>query len=173
MELMLLAGLRRSDVVVVGRQHITGRILSLDTMKTGARITIELSDDLLKVIEATPRQGLHLVHNAHGRPFTKESFGNWFREKCNDAHVTKSAHGLRKLSATLAAQGGAATHQLLAQYGWTNLATAQIYTKGVDRARLGIEGSRIVADQIENIVFPHLNMGEGFKPKNTIKTKSK
>lgn len=166
MELMLLAGLRRSDVVVVGRQHISGRILSVDTAKTGARISVELSDDLLKVIEATPRKGLHLVENAHGRPFVKESFGNWFRGKCTEANVTKSAHGLRKLSATLAAEGGAATHQLLAQYGWSNIATAEIYTKGVDRKRLGIEGSRIVADQIGNIESPHPNKGEGLIPKN-------
>jgi integrase len=173
MELMLLAGLRRSDVVTVGRQHINGRILSIDTMKTGARISVELSDDLLKIIEATPRRGLHLVESAHGKPFVKESFGNWFRDKCTDANVTKSAHGLRKLSATLAAEGGAATHQLLAQYGWTNIATAEIYTRGVDRRKLGIEASRIVADQIGNIQIPHPNLGEGMKPEKAEKTTRK
>ena len=173
MELMLLAGLRRSDVVMVGKQHITGRILSMDTAKTGARVTVELSDEMVKVIDATPRRGLHLVENAYGRKFTKESFGNWFRDRCSEANVTKSAHGLRKLSATLAAEGGAATHQLLAQYGWTNIATAEIYTKGVDRKRLGIEASRIVADQIGNIEAPHPNSGEGLKPKKEAKTKLK
>jgi integrase len=173
MELMLLAGLRRSDVVVAGRQHIKDGVLSIDTLKTGARVTVELSDDLLKMIEATPRKGLHLISNAHGKPFVKESFGNWFRVKCTDAGVTKSAHGLRKLSATLAAEGGAATHQLLAQYGWTNIATAEIYTKGVDRKRLGIEASRIVADQIGNIDIPHPVLGEGLKPENEAKTTSK
>lgn len=173
MELMLLAGLRRSDVVLVGRQHINGCILSMDTMKTGARVTVELSDEMLKIIEATPRKGLHLVESGIGRAFTKESFGNWFRVKCTEAGVTKSAHGLRKLSATLAAEGGAATHQLLAQYGWSNIATAEIYTRGVDRKRLGIEASRIVADQIENIKAPHPESGEGFNPKNTTKTKVK
>jgi integrase len=170
MELMLLVGLRRSDVVVVGRQHINGRILSIDTAKTGARISVELSDELLKVIDATERKELHLVENAHGRPFVKESFGNWFRVKCSEAGITKSAHGLRKLSATLAAEGGAATHQLLAQYGWSNIATAEIYTKGVDRKRLGIEGSRIVADQIENIERPHPNKSEGMALQNEPKS---
>ena len=173
MELMLLAGLRRSDVVLVGRQHISGRVLSMDTAKTGARITVELSDDLLDIINKTPRRGLHLVSNARGKAFVKESFGNWFRERCTEAGVTKSAHGLRKLSATLAAEGGAATHQLLAQYGWTNIATAEIYTKGVDRKRLGIEASRIVADQIGNIKIPHPDSGEGKNLKNTIKSKAK
>jgi len=173
MELMLLAGLRRSDVAVIGRQHIQGRVLTIDTAKTGSRVSIELSDDLVRAIDATQRKGLHLIESSQGKPFTKESFGNWFREKCTDAGVSKSAHGLRKLSATLAAEGGAGSHQLMAQYGWTKLSTAEIYTKGVDRKRLGIEASRIVADQIGNIKIPHPISGEGIKSKNTIKTKAK
>jgi integrase len=170
MELMLLAGLRRADVSMVGRQHIQGRLLSIDTDKTGARVTIELSDDLLSVIDATPRRGLHLVETSHGKAFTRAGFGNWFRDRCDEAGVKKSSHGLRKLSATLAAEGGAGSHQLMAQYGWTKISTAEIYTKGVDRKRLGIEASRIVADQIGNIEFPHPMSGEGMKPKKTAKT---
>lgn len=173
MELMLLTGLRRSDIAVIGRQHIQGRVLSIDTAKTGSRISIELSDGLIDMIDATRRKGLHLIESSQGKPFTKESFGNWFKEKCTDAGVSKSAHGLRKLSATLAAEGGAGSHQLMAQYGWTKLATAEIYTKGVDRKRLGIEASRIVADQIENIKTPHPTSGEGIKPKKTTKSKAK
>ncbi|WP_080849932.1 tyrosine-type recombinase/integrase [Agrobacterium tumefaciens] len=173
MELMLLAGLRRSDLVRAGRQHISGNILSMDTEKTGARITVELSADLITVINATPRKGLHLVETSRGKPFVKESFGNWFRDQCNEAKVYKSAHGLRKLSATLAAEGGAASHHLLAQYGWTNLATAEIYTRGIDRRRLGIETSRIVADQIGNITTPHPVSGEGMSAESEIKSNTK
>lgn len=173
MELMLLAGLRRADVSMVGRQHIQGRNLTMDTDKTGSRVTIELSDDLLRVIEATPRKGLHLVETSFGKPFTRAGFGNWFRDRCDEAGVTKSSHGLRKLSATLAAEGGAGSHQLMAQYGWTKLSTAELYTRGVDRKRLGIETSRIVADQIGNIEIPHPNSGEGIRPEKTAKSKSK
>ncbi len=168
MELMLLAGLRRSDVAIAGRQHIKGKELSLSTAKTGSRITVELTDELLTMIDLTPRKGLHLIESSRGKPFVKEAFGNWFREKCTEAGITKSAHGLRKLSATLAAEGGAGSHQLMAQYGWTKLATAEIYTKGVDRKRLGIEASRIVADQIGNIEIPHPDSGEGYKTKNIV-----
>lgn len=66
----------------------------------------------------------------------------------------------------------AATHQLLAQYGWTNIATAEIYTKGINRKKLGIEASRIVADQIENITTPHQNSGEGISSNNKRKPKT-
>jgi len=61
----------------------------------------------------------------------------------------------------------------MAQYGWTKLSTAEIYTKGVDRKRLGIEASRIVADQIGNIEIPHPISGEGIISKKTMKTKVK
>ena len=158
---MLLAGLRRSDVVVAGRQHINGRTFSMTTAKTGARITVELPDELTALIAATPRHGLHLVESPCGRPFTKENFGKWFKQKCSGAGVEKSAHGLRKLSATLAAEGGAGTHQLMAQYGWSKITTAEIYTKSVDRERLGIEASRIVASQIDGMKTPHPDKGEG------------
>jgi Protein adenylyltransferase SelO len=34
---------------------------------------------------------------AHGKPFTPAGFGNWFRDRCNEANLRHcSAHGLRK-----------------------------------------------------------------------------
>ena len=40
----------------------------------------------------------------------------------------------------------------MAQYGWSKIALAEVYTRGADRARLGVEASRIVARQIENAI---------------------
>lgn len=156
MEFMLLTGLRRADMATVGRQHIRDGILTMKTGKTGATITIALPVYLLDMIEATPIAGMHLIGQDNGKPYTVESFGNYFREWCNDAGVSKSAHGLRKLSATLAAEGGAAAHELMAQYGWSKMAMAEIYTKGADRVRLGIKNSALVAEQIGNIKAPYL-----------------
>lgn len=155
MELMLLTGLRRSDAVLAGRQHMRGNVLSLQTAKTGAKITVEIPGPLMAIIDATPRTGLHFLETSYKKPFVKEGFGNWFAERCREAGVAKSAHGLRKLSATMAAEGGAGSHHLMAQYGWTNLATAEVYTRGINRDRLGIEGSRIVAEQIMANDIPH------------------
>lgn len=173
MELMLLIGLRRSDVVIAGRQHMRGNVLSLHTSKTNAKVTVEIPPVLLDMIEATERTGLHFIENNHGKPFVKESFGNWFSARCREAGIGKSAHGLRKLSATLAAEGGAGTHHLMAQYGWRNLATAEIYTRGINRERLGIETSRIVAEQIMAGEIPHLAAGEGLRENKAIKSKAK
>ena len=150
MELLLLTGLRRSDVVRVGRQHLNGDELAIRTAKTGTPVTMRLPASLLELIDATPTGDMHFVVGANGRPFTVESFGNWFRDRCREAGVAKSAHGLRKLSATLAAEGGASAHQVMAQFGWTRIEQAKVYTDSADRARLGREASAIVAGQIQN-----------------------
>lgn len=152
MELLLLTGLRRSDVVRVGRQHLSGDVLSIRTVKTGATVTMRLPASLLEVIDRSPTGDMHFVTGEHDRPYTVESFGNWFRDRCREAGVGKSAHGLRKLSATLAAEGGASAHQLMAQFGWTKIDQAKVYTDSADRARLGMEASAIVAGQIENAI---------------------
>ncbi len=172
-ELLLQSGLRRSDVVHAGRQHLNGNIFTMRTRKTGAVISVEFSPRLLKIIAATKTGDLHFITNAHGEPFTKESFGNWFREKCRDAGIYKSAHGIRKLSATIAANSGATSHELMAQYGWATSKQAETYTRGADRIRLGISSSRKVAEQIEAISPAPQNPGAGKIKKTSMKSNAK
>lgn len=148
-ELLLHSGLRRSDIVKAGRQHLKGDIFTMRTSKTGAVITAEFPLELMNVIAATETGELAFIVSELGTPFTKESFGNWFRERCREADVQKSAHGLRKLSATLSAEGGAPAHELMAQYGWTNIKQAEVYTRGADRVALGIRGSKRIAQQLK------------------------
>lgn len=149
-ELLIHSGLRRSDIVHAGRQHMAENIFTMRTAKTGAVITVEFPQSLMTVIENTPTGDLAFLVTEYGKPFVKEGFGNWFGEKCREAGLPLNAHGLRKLSATLAANAGAGAHELMAQYGWTNLKQAEIYTKNADRARLGIRSSRRVSEQIED-----------------------
>lgn len=160
-ELIVHTGLRRSDIVRAGWQHMRGNIFTLKTQKTGSQITVEFPQALMMVIESTETGDLTFLISEAGTPFGTASFGNWFRDRCNDADIKKSAHGIRKLSATLAAEAGAATHELMAQYGWSNVKQAELYTKGADRVRLGIKSSRRVADQIENELSRTSNKSAG------------
>lgn len=160
-ELLLYSGLRRSDVVKAGRQHMKGNTFSLRTTKTGTVITVEFPQVLMDTIEATPVGDLAFITNAHGKPFTKESFGNWFGKRSREAGVIKNAHGVRKFSATAAANGGATAHELMAQYGWTNTKQAETYTKGADRVKMGIKSSRLVAEQMGDIIPRTANPGAG------------
>lgn len=77
------------------------------TQKTGTTITVEFLDSQMVIISASPTGEEAFIANENGRPFAKESFGNWFRARCTESHIDKSAHGIRKLSATSAAEGGA------------------------------------------------------------------
>lgn len=40
------------------------------------------------------------------------------------------------------AEGGAPAHELIAQYGWSNIVLAETYTKGADRKNLGIKSCK-------------------------------
>ncbi|MBY5601736.1 tyrosine-type recombinase/integrase [Rhizobium leguminosarum] len=170
-ELILASGLRRSDIVRVGKQHLTNETLRIKTRKTNTPVTVDFSDRLLKLIEVSETGDLALIVGKNGLPMTKESFGNWFGDACREAGVQKSAHGLRKFSATMAANAGATAHQLMAMFGWTTIEQAEIYTKKADRERLGRLSSRLVAEHFETEIAPHLDVGAGKNQK--IKTKSK
>ena len=172
-ELLLHSGLRRSDVCRAGRQHMNGNVFTIRTQKTGTTVTVEFSKGLLETIQKTKTGDLHFIVNQHNRPYSVESFGNWFRDCCRSAGIEKSAHGVRKLSATIAANAGATTHELMAQYGWATTQQAEVYTKGADRVRLGMKASRLVAEQIEANQIPHLNPSAGKIAKKRTKTRVK
>jgi hypothetical protein len=76
----------------------------------------------------------HLIAGASGKPLTKESFDNAFREACNKAGVRGSAHGVRKIAARRSAQNGATVAQLEAIFGWSGGTMAMHYTREADRA---------------------------------------
>lgn len=169
-ELLLQTGLRRSDICRAGRQHMNGNILTIRTVKTKTVVTAEFPDELMNVIAKTQTGDMAFIVGERGNPFTVESFGNWFGEKCRAAGVVKSAHGIRKLSATLAANGGSTTHELMAQFGWSTTQQAEVYTKGADRVRLGVRTSRVIAEQIEATKPAPTFPGSGNIPKNKMKT---
>ena len=73
---------------------------------------------------------------------TKESFGNAFREACRAAGINKSAHGLRKLAATRAAEQGLSVAELEALFGWSGGTMASHYTKAANRKTLAQSGAR-------------------------------
>ena len=72
-----------------------------------------------------------------GAPFTSAGFGNWFRDRCNEAGLRHcSAHGLRKASITRLANLGATTDQMKSISGHTSDAALNVYKKTADQQRL-------------------------------------
>jgi integrase len=133
---LLYTGLRRGDAVRLGKQHVRNGIASLRTEKTSTDVNIPLLPPLLEALQAGPTAELAFICGATGKPMTKESFGNGFSDACRKAGINKSAHGLRKIGATRAANNGATVAQLNAIFGWTGSKMASLYTANADRSRL-------------------------------------
>jgi hypothetical protein len=93
---------------------------------------IPILPPLQQVIDASPTGDLTFLVTAQARrPFTAAGFGNWFRDRCNEAGMPHcSAHGLRKAGATIAAENGATVHELMSVFGWLTMKEAERYTFG-------------------------------------------
>ncbi|MBS0242776.1 MAG: tyrosine-type recombinase/integrase, partial [Proteobacteria bacterium] len=152
--IILFTGMRRSDVVQFGRQHVKDGWISKPQWKGRnrhpQRIEIPLLQPLAEIIAASKTGDLAFMVTEYGRPFSIAGFGNWFRDRCNEAGLDgKSAHGLRKAGATRAAEAGATAHQLMAMFGWRSLAEAELYTRAADRKRLAREGMTLMISDKE------------------------
>ena len=140
--LLLYTGTRRSDVVLLGRQHVRNGWLKFTQYKNRNRhpVTTEIPilPPLQQVIDASPTGDLTFLVTAQARrPFTAAGFGNWFRDRCNEAGMPHcSAHGLRKAGATIAAENGATVHELMSVFGWLTMKEAERYTRSVERRKL-------------------------------------
>jgi integrase len=141
LDVLLYTGLRRGDAVRLGRQHVKDGVGTIKTEKSGFAVTVTLP--ILPVLAQTLAAGacgdLTFIAGENGNPLAKESFGNLFREACRAAGVPGSAHGVRKIAATRAANNGATVAQLEAIFGWVGGTMASLYTRSADRRRLALE----------------------------------
>ena len=135
-DVYLYTGLRRGDAAKLGKQHISNGVITIDTEKTGTRVTIPVLPELAATIAAGPVGDLVIIAKKNGMPMTKESLGNMFKDACTLAGINKSAHGIRKAAATRAANNGATVAMLEAIFGWEGGHMAALYTRAADRRAL-------------------------------------
>lgn len=148
--LLRYLGVRRSDVVRLGKPHVRDGWLSF-TVKKGARhkpVTLQLPmpPALQEIIDASDTGDLTFLLTEYGRSFAVAGFGNWYRDRCNDAGLPEcSAHGLRKAAATALAEAGATPHQLMSWFGWKSLKQAELYTRAAEQKRLAASVVHLIA----------------------------
>ena len=135
--LMLYAGCaRRSDVVVLGKQHLTrnGRLHYIQFKgrnKKPVHIDIRVIEELEQILSVSPCGDLFFLVTEFGRQFTSKGFGNWFKKRCTEANLPHcSAHGVRKAAAARLAELGCSDHEIMAIGGWQTIKEVQRYTKG-------------------------------------------
>lgn len=135
--LMLYTGQRRSDAVTMGWQHVSGHRIKVRQQKTKGRLEIPMHPTLRAVMAATPRENMTFLVTSFGKPFTPAGFGNWFRERCDEAELRQcSAHGLRKAAARRLAEAGCSNQQIKAITGHKTDKEVSRYTAAADQVRL-------------------------------------
>ena len=141
LDLVLFLGVRRSDAIRLGRQHVRNGKITFTQHKgrnrKPKRLTLPILPVLRKTLDASPSGDLTFLVNDLGHAFTDAGIGNKMRDWCDQAGLPHcTAHGLRKAGATIAATNGATAHQLKAIFGWDSLKQAEIYTRQADQMRL-------------------------------------
>ncbi|OEJ66570.1 tyrosine-type recombinase/integrase [Magnetovibrio blakemorei] len=137
LSLMLFTGQRRSDIVKMGRQYMKNGWISVYQQKTEKALMLPILDELQRVINASPTGDMNFLVTEYNRPFTSNGFGNWFRDRCNEAGLPHcSAHGLRKAAAARLAEMGCSVHEIMAITGHDSISEVTRYTRGVNQQKL-------------------------------------
>jgi integrase len=143
LELLLQTGAARCDIVRMGRQLVRNGTLSMRRQKTDVQFDIPLLQSLVVELELHAKDQMTFLMTEQGKPFTAAGFGNWFRERCNEAGLPKcAAHGLRKAAAVRHALNGATAPELMAWFGWRTVGEAQRYCEAANRIKLAIAQRR-------------------------------
>lgn len=105
---------------------------------------IPLAPPLAEIIAATPMVGVKtFLVTYYGKPFTAAGFGNWFRERCNQAELTNcSAHGLRKAFLRRGAELGWSEDYLASISGHQNMEEIRTYVRAANKARMASEAMK-------------------------------
>lgn len=133
--LLLYTGVRRSDVVSIGRQHVADGRISVNQLKTTKRVSILIHPALQAELDHA--KGLTFVTTAYGKPFTAAGFTKWFRERAAMAGLeNRTPHGLRKAAGRRLAEAGCTSKEIAAVLGHSTLSEVEIYTRSADQLRL-------------------------------------
>jgi integrase len=133
-ELLLGSAQRRSDVVRMGPQYVRDGLLHVTQQKTSAELAIPILPELQAALDATPCGHLTFLTTKSGKPFNAAGFGDWFRDRCNEAGLQGfSAHGLRHTACARLANAGATGHEIAAWSGHRTLREVSRYTQSADQ----------------------------------------
>ena len=135
--LLLYTGQRRSDVVVMGRQHRKNGRVQVKQVKTGKALLIPEHYNLTAILNAVPPGNMTFLLTTHGKPFTPAGFGNWMREVCDEAGLPKcAAHGLRKSMTRRLAELGLSHQVIKSITGHETDKEIQRYSAAAEQSRL-------------------------------------
>lgn len=139
-EILLYTGLRRSDAVRLGRQHIQNDHIVMKTKKSGetVELNIPVHQDFNRTLKTIEHSHLNLIVTAHGAARSEKAFTNWIIDAAKEAGLPahRSPHGLRKASFTRLAEAGCSATEMRAITGHKNLEELEVYVKAADQKKM-------------------------------------
>jgi hypothetical protein len=150
-DLLRFTSLRRSDIVRVGRQHVSSVLADGATIKvirirpkkterkSAAEAVVVVHPDLEASIAATKTGDMNFVCTDRRTPMGAASFGTWFAKACVAAGVPGRSHGIRKAEASRDAENGATEAMLNAKNGWAEGSReSATYVRKASRTKLAL-----------------------------------
>lgn len=143
--LALNTGMARTDLCRVGWQNVSkkeGRTrIAYKRAKTSVAADLPILPELAAELEALPKDRLlFITQDAKPIGYKPETLGNWFRDRCKEANVPGSLHGLRKAGATRLADAGATNWEIASYLAHKDTKQADTYTKKANRSKLADSG---------------------------------
>ncbi|MET4722016.1 integrase [Bradyrhizobium japonicum] len=140
LELFIHTGLRRSDAVRLGWDHVKEGWITITTVKSRHKKTLNvpIHPTLWHHIKDTPRNQRTFLRTKWDKDRSAKGATNWIRSAAHEAGLPSdsSPHGLRHAICVRLAEAGCTPHQIQAITGHDNLAEIETYTKAVSQKRL-------------------------------------
>ena len=134
--IFLYTAQRRSDAAAMGEDPEKPGYVRVRQLKTDALLSIRMHPQLREAVEACPSGKPTFIVSERGKPYTKESFGNWFKDQCVLAGLPHcSAHGLRKAASRRMAELGLSNQLIKSITGHSTDSEVARYTRNADQAR--------------------------------------
>ncbi len=163
MAIMLYLGVRRSEAVLIGKEHESRDGLSVSFTQFKGRkkgpklLTLPILPPFRAILDASQLGRAAWLETGQGKSFSAAGFGNSFKDWCNAVGLSQcNCHGLRKIGAVRAAEAGASEHEFMAMFGWDNADMARVYTRKAAQKKLAASGAAKLA-QRHAIVPPEEN----------------
>jgi integrase len=129
MDLGYLTAARRSDLLALRWDALTGTHLTMRQQKTGQRMSFTITTDMSSVLARAKQRrvlGLTVIARPSGKPMTVGALGAAWRSACKEAGVVAQFRDIRAKAATDAKKGGQDYQKLL---GHANPAMSERYIK--------------------------------------------
>lgn len=149
--LMLSTGQRKSDAVRMGWGDVANGMIRVRQQKTETPLMIPILPALQAALADQPKDAPTFLRTDYGRPYSVAGFGNWMRDRCDEAGLPNCAsHGLRKACARRLAEAGCTIHQIKSITGHKSDGEVHRYTAKADQVRLAHSAFEKLQDTANN-----------------------